>query len=179
MSKLNFRIQNGFTLIEMLVVIGVLGLMVAIVLPLLSGSRHQAQAAKCLSNLKQLSTAFHLYAGDNHDVLPSEELGAAWYLLLSPYAPNEKVFGCPSDPGVAELDTGISFSWRDEMGVFEPQASLAGKRLGSVDDPSLILVFDSIPGWHGPSWVHAATIQTTSKRFEIGEFEANLDRAVN
>ena len=62
--------RRGFTLIELLVVIGIIAVMLAILLPTLSAARRQADSAKCLSHLRQIGAAFHLYANDFLDAFP-------------------------------------------------------------------------------------------------------------
>jgi prepilin-type N-terminal cleavage/methylation domain-containing protein len=59
------RRGNGFTLVELLVVIGIIALLVSILLPSLSRTREQARSAQCLSNLRQLSMAIVNYTNDN------------------------------------------------------------------------------------------------------------------
>lgn len=62
--------RPGFTLVELLVVIGIIALLVAILMPALSKARGQAQWAACLSNLKQLGNALQMYAQENKGYLP-------------------------------------------------------------------------------------------------------------
>jgi prepilin-type N-terminal cleavage/methylation domain-containing protein/prepilin-type processing-associated H-X9-DG protein len=69
-SALRRRCHRGFTLVELLVVIGVVALLIAILLPTLSKSRESARRVACLSNLRQVHAAFHLYAFANHDQVP-------------------------------------------------------------------------------------------------------------
>jgi prepilin-type N-terminal cleavage/methylation domain-containing protein len=58
------RLAAGFTLIELLVVIAIIAILAAMLLPALSKAKQQAQGAQCISNLKQLTTAWIMYAGD-------------------------------------------------------------------------------------------------------------------
>lgn len=60
----------AFTLIELLVVIAIIGILSAILLPALAGSRERAEAIICLNNTRQLSLAWQLYADEHNNFLP-------------------------------------------------------------------------------------------------------------
>ena len=172
------KLSNGFTLIELLVVLAIIALLMGILAPVLSRWRTEARGAVCASNLRQLATGFHLYANDHRGYLPTEENEVGWFVLLTPYLPADQIYRCPSDSDTVAIGAGISYAWRDSLSVTDLASSLAGRNLGKISEMDLILLFETIPGWHGDNDVQGATLDTSARRYRHDEFEANLARAV-
>ena len=64
------RRVRAFTLVELLVVIGIIAVLVGILRPVLGKARESARRTACLSTLRQVHAIFHMYALENHDRVP-------------------------------------------------------------------------------------------------------------
>jgi prepilin-type N-terminal cleavage/methylation domain-containing protein len=69
MIRSQVKQKFGFTLVELLVVIGIIALLISLLLPALSQAKFQGQRIKCLSNERQIGMYMEMYANDNHGLL--------------------------------------------------------------------------------------------------------------
>jgi prepilin-type N-terminal cleavage/methylation domain-containing protein len=88
------RRRPGFTAVELLVVISVIGLLIGVSLPAVQRARESANRAACANNLKQLGLALHHYHHVYEQLPPSRlsDLHATWAVLLMPYLEQENLY---------------------------------------------------------------------------------------
>jgi prepilin-type N-terminal cleavage/methylation domain-containing protein len=71
--------RRAFTIVELLVVIGIIAALLALLLPSLRRARESSRSVGCASNVRQVTQAMMMYAVDNTDMLPtSSNIGLAW-----------------------------------------------------------------------------------------------------
>jgi prepilin-type N-terminal cleavage/methylation domain-containing protein/prepilin-type processing-associated H-X9-DG protein len=126
---------RAFTLLELLVVIAIIAILAALLLPVLTKAKQKAKGIQCVSNLKQLTTAWMLYPGDYDDVLVTNTVGAntnSWAAgwldltdpadtdntniatimspegLLWPYSKSLPIYVCPADPYMVDIN-GVNY----------------------------------------------------------------------
>jgi prepilin-type N-terminal cleavage/methylation domain-containing protein len=171
---------RGFSLVELLVAIAIVGLLASLLLPALSGAKSAARRTVCLGNLKQLNLALHLYA-DEHRLLPRTNPASAvlYRELIKPYlglkhrsAPSDQSFVCPADrfhvslaDNRSVISTGVhqepradfSSYWFNGFNESNPLTGqvtpgLAGLRPAAVRDPAKTALVAEVPAFYAYSW---------------------------
>jgi prepilin-type processing-associated H-X9-DG protein/prepilin-type N-terminal cleavage/methylation domain-containing protein len=145
----------GFTLMELLVVITIIGILVALSFPSLQMARQKAQAIACMNNLRQLGTAVLMYSDDQVTLLPypnanynglnnSDDDKLCWFNALDPYLlnvtaatnkPSEHLHFVKQDPIILKL----GYVWIRDAHTIKMNAGLGddghgGKRFWSVEE---------------------------------------------
>ena len=82
------RLNHGFSLIELIVVIAIIALLIGILLPVISRIRESGRSTVCLANVQQWGAAYHMYLASNRASAMSEpraDSDLAWWERLAPY----------------------------------------------------------------------------------------------
>ena len=90
------RNERAFTLVEMLVVIAIIAVLAALLLPALTRGKQRAQRVECIGNLKEMGTAFQMFAHDHQGKFPMQtpqaEGGSQEYVTAGTYIPGPFYF---------------------------------------------------------------------------------------
>lgn len=88
----------GFTLVELLVVIGIITILASMLMPALAKAKAKANQIKCLNHMRQLGLGLTMYAEDHNGEFPARSRTTnTWMYKLKPYYMDWRVVTCPSD----------------------------------------------------------------------------------
>jgi prepilin-type N-terminal cleavage/methylation domain-containing protein/prepilin-type processing-associated H-X9-DG protein len=116
-QRMRVRSRQGFTLVELLVVIGIIAILVSILLPALNRARDKARAVQCASNMRQIFLACQMFAQENRDRLPRCGFAGEDGALTGPDAEDidKKVHWALPAAGTADFTVGAL--WKYIQGI--------------------------------------------------------------
>jgi type II secretory pathway pseudopilin PulG len=172
--------NSAFTQVELLVTIGIIGLLTAIVVPSISHIRSQAQSSRCLSNLRHIGISLNLYANQNRGLLPASTQSdpngtgtVSWWVLIQrqidgpdlPAAGTESVLLCPSADNTYPETPTPRRSYGLSMII--SGSTSTPYRLNQVPSPSqTILVGETIHNANGDGWSAFNTVNNAQARLD-------------
>ncbi len=155
--------RRGFTLIELLVVIAIIAILAAILFPVFARARAKARQSSCLSNVKQIMTAFLMYAQDYDGrwlydtMIPGLAVPGAgnssdgsnvcwWRFPLYPYVKNWGVYVCPDGirDAAAAAYPGNQFHFN-----YGYNTNLRNRLDSDIYRPADLIAFGDASHWHG------------------------------
>lgn len=131
--------RRAFTLPELLTVIAIIGILAAILIPVVARVRGSSRQSVCISHLRQIGIGFRLFAIDNKDHLPPmSENGTSWTAnewypqLLKAYISTPEVWNCPGQPVERHYTTAVSGStWKARNEWLIPCYAINGNLTGT------------------------------------------------
>jgi len=171
------RKPAAFTLIELLVVIGIIAILASLIIAAIPKLTQSGNKAASLNNLRQLGSAFYLYAGDNNNQLPGRVKDAAqskWPRLLISYLGNDpKVYAEPGDPN------NYLHTKKDPLNNGRNQTSYimnGYNDLGAYDDPNVTVRINSVSH---PSRTILMATQSGTGNYYMDFVEGNQNGVLN
>jgi prepilin-type processing-associated H-X9-DG protein/prepilin-type N-terminal cleavage/methylation domain-containing protein len=172
--------RPAFTLVELLVVLGITALLISILMPTLTAARDSARTVQCLSNLRQMVTAANIYVSDNGGYYPSAYLGYS----RPPFA-----YACSWDfTVVTSLKTGKrtvqpGLLWQGRTDARIQQCPSFDGRSNTVADPCTGYNYNTSYIGHGqlesiktPAKACQVTATLTCALFGDGQFKSGADK---
>ena len=151
------RLQEAFTLVELLVVISIIAMLLTILVPSLQRARKQARTVLCKSNLKQWGLMYTMYCDDNRGYFFSGQINGSWTAganfgrywrnVMKPYSHNSAMWLCPEtikpqvngDMPIKGSSTNVAWEYEGDVGSYGINGWVLNPPLGTTS------VYDRTP----------------------------------
>lgn len=156
-------IARAFTLVELLVVIGIIAILIAILMPALSRAKESARRIQCMSGLRQLGTATMMYTQEFKGRFPDawqwhpKQVAGVWEGPLIKYHGNSGVpelYSCPSDPPEARRPNRYPYCYTANWHVFFFSKGFSVDRITEIRRSSekIMIIDESSETVDDPVW---------------------------
>lgn len=163
--------RKGFTLVELLVVVAVIGVLVSLLLPAVQAARASARRNQCANNLRQIGLGLHqftdVYAGEFPGMSHARDRAESWVKSLAPYMENvDEVRLCPDDLPRQEAKSSRVTSYAMNGYLRKPTRLERLLYEGTADEPVLLEFADRLH-----------KVGATSKTFVVFEAGQSVEAA--
>ncbi|OGV49277.1 MAG: hypothetical protein A2017_14775 [Lentisphaerae bacterium GWF2_44_16] len=176
--------EKFFTLLELLITISIMVLLISLLLPALKKAKESANSVKCLNNLKQMGSGWHMYSDDYDNWILNNSCNY-WYEDLAPYLSN-KLPSCPSNKALCSWQMqayfppgrGVysNYAYNAKLGFINSglgayywykQSKLAQGRLPTT---KIAVICDGAQSYVGATLYSYSTIEWSEQEDRIGHY---------
>ena len=163
--------STAFTLIELLVTIAIAAVLASLAYAGAGAVIGKGHSTKCLSNMRQIGAAMHLFAGDNAGRLPGTSHGVSWTNSLGAYLGTNFLGKCPAVP---EHRMPVTYGWNDCLAP-----SGRGIRLVASRTPSATMAVAELATNQRSEHFHFAGVRGGAGRLTPNQFKASVNVEVH
>ncbi len=166
--------HRGFTLVEMLVVLAIIGTLAGIAYPVITSAIGKSREAACLNQLRSLGVGLQSFLQDHNDLMPTLEAGRKSLtedvpvidVALLPYVGSQAAFHCPADKKL-HAASGSSYLWNSTQNGRHVSNLVF---FGIKDRPDRIPLITDKESWHNDkvNFLFADLSSSNKQRFDAG-----------